>query len=136
MYSYENALLSFGSSINLTSGKKSVRKKKKYHSQNLLGGGGGGEAGTFAPPPPPSHWIEPWLCILKCIGSHETSLAATHVQFGSALLHYGSADSLLFAKEFLEKSHAIRGKSRHSSYKRMPHIRSMQRISNPSDEGS
>ena len=58
--SYENALLSFGSSINLTSREKyrCIGGIKKNHSHNLggswnvWGGGGGGE--SFPP-----HWIEP-----------------------------------------------------------------------------
>ena len=63
--SYENALLSFGSSINLTSresvGALGELRKKIIHkifwgrSWNIWGGGGGGGGGSFPP-----HWIEPW----------------------------------------------------------------------------
>ena len=61
--SYENVLLSFGSSINLTSIEKSVGALGELRTKSFTKSFGGklkrlrGEA---PPPPTHTHWIEPW----------------------------------------------------------------------------
>ena len=57
---YENALLSFGGSINLASREnRSVHWKKIIHKLFFLGGGGGGSWNVWGVSSPP-YWIEPW----------------------------------------------------------------------------
>ena len=80
--SYQNALLSFGKTIKLTSRKKcwciGVRKTKSF-------GGGKLErlGGSFPPPPPPPpHWIEPWFsdsCVIKLLRKLCTSYIISEI---------------------------------------------------------